>query len=86
MYIEETSGGDANTTVQAGDDAAATGLFVTLDASKTIKDLTVTFKNLTVLVAPTGVSLIRTPYLWMVIAGVLIAAAALFFGRRRRTT
>ena len=61
-------------------------LSITLTADQTIQNLTVTFTNSEVLVAPTGVKSSRTPYLWMLLLGAVMLSAMLYFCifRRRR--
>lgn len=61
-----------------------TNLSITLSADQTVLDLTVTFTNSEVTVAPTEADTRKLPYLWMLLAGILMVGAFIVFQRRKR--
>ena len=86
LTIEETAVNNYSTTVNVGSGTPASALAATLTASQTVENLTVTFTNTEVYVAPTGVTARKTPYVWVLLLGSVLAAGAVFvlLYRKRR--
>ena len=84
LTLTEASLENYRPTTQVETGEVTSGLEVILNAADTVKNLTVTFTNKEVFVAPTGVTTHTKPYIWILFLGGLLALTALPVWYRRR--
>ena len=84
LTITETEDPEYQTSVQVGSAAASEGLTATIAADQTVRNLTVTFTNTGVIIAPTGIRFNWTPYVLILAAGTAMAGISLIIRKRKR--
>ena len=72
LTLTETSTGSYVTTVGVGTETPTSGQSIVLLSSQTIEDLTVTFTNSEIFVAPTGYKNHVTPFIWLFAISLLM--------------
>ena len=83
LTLTEDGQSQYNTTVSVGSETTD-ALTTTLTPAQTVQDLTVTFTNSEIYIAPTGVEAETSSYLWMLGAGLALAFSPLLVKRRKR--
>ena len=84
LTITETEDSHYQTSVQVGSTSASEGLTATITADQTVRNLTVTFTNTGVIIAPTGIRSNKLPFGLILTAGTAMAALSLIIRKKRR--
>ena len=86
LTITETDTGNFVTTVGIGNETPTNGLSIVLLSTQTIQDLTVTFTNSEVFVAPSGYMSYTNPFVWIFMISLLLVSgtAVLVYLQKRK--